>query len=138
MYAKDGMGLTYKQFIQPEQNIQVNLLYNHGNYTYGGLLVGLFEFHKEIHASTLHTTQLSWSFGGGLHTGCWTTKGNNLYSSFVFGVDGVLGLEYNLDFIPITIGAQVRPYVQYNSDVTPNPLRYYNVDYGLMLRYIIR
>ena len=138
IYAKDGIGLSYKQFLQPEQNIVINAMYSQNNDDFGGLLVGLYEFHKEIHASTLHTTQLSWSFGGGLHTGYWVTKGNYVPTAFKFGLDGVLGLEYNLDFIPLTIGAQVRPYVQYNSGQENYSLRYYDVDYGVIVRYIIR
>lgn len=137
IYAKDGIGLSYKQFVQPEQNIVINAMYSQNNYDFGGLLVGLYEFHKEIHSSTLHTTQLSWSFGVGLHTGYWVTKGNYVTTAFKFGVDGVLGAEYNLDFIPLTIGAQVRPYVQYNSGQIGYSLRYYDVDYGIVVRYII-
>lgn len=135
--AKDGIGLSYKQFLQPEQNIVINAMYSQNNDDFGGVLVGLYEFHKEIHASTLHTTQLSWSFGGGLHTGYWVTKVNYVSNAFKFGVDGVLGLEYNLDFIPLTIGAQVRPYVQYNSGEENYALRNYDVDYGVLVRYII-
>ena len=85
IYAKDGIGLSYKQFLQPEQNIVINAMYSQNNDDFGGLLVGLYEFHKEIHASTLHTTQLSWSFGGGLHTGYWVTKGNYVPTAFKFG-----------------------------------------------------
>jgi hypothetical protein len=138
MYGKDGMGLTFKKFIQPEQNIQINALYAQSNYTFGGILIGLYEFHKEIHSSTLHTNSLSWSFGGGLHTGYWVTKGNYVATAFKFGLDGVLGAEYNLEFIPITIGAQVRPYVQYNSGDVNYAYRNYDLDYSLMIRYIIQ
>lgn len=138
MYGKEGMGLTFKKFLQPEQNIQINALYVRDNFANGGLLVGLYEFHKEIHSSTLHTTSLSWSFGGGLHAAYWMTKATHETSAIKFGIDGVLGAEYNLEFVPLTIGAQIRPYVQYNTGDLTNNNRYYNMDYALMLRYIIQ
>ena len=46
IYAKDGIGLSYKQFVQPEQNIVINAMCSQNNYDFGGLLVGLYEFHK--------------------------------------------------------------------------------------------
>ena len=137
--GKEGFGLTYKQFIQPEQNIEINFLYSRitGTAQDGGVLIALYQLHKEIHASTLHTTNLSWSVGGGLHAGYWndfSVSNGYAAANTAFGIDAVLGLEYQLGFVPITLGAQVRPNYEFVHTESA-PQRYF--DMAVMVRYII-
>ncbi len=135
--GKDGYGLSYKQFVQPEQDFQINLLYKKNFSNYDATLIGLYELHKEIHASTLHTTNLSWSFGGGFHVG-YGSAYTNVESKYRVGLDLALGLEYNIDVIPFTIGAQLRPYGQYNTGDFNDPYRYWGGDASIIFRYILR
>jgi hypothetical protein len=133
--GKEGYGLSFKQFIQPEQFIEINLI---GKQPGGAQVVGLFQIHKEIHASTLHTTSLSWSFGAGLHGGYWVDQaalGGFPGGNATVGIDGVFGFEYNFGFIPITIGAQARPFYEFVRTNKVIPQEYFDI--AIMLRYII-
>ncbi|MCX6182633.1 MAG: hypothetical protein NT150_11975 [Bacteroidetes bacterium] len=133
--GKQGVGLSFKQFIQPEQNIEINFLYRRPG---GGQLVALFQLHKEINNSTLHTRNLSWSFGGGIHAGYWKMHelGYKNGDNKSIGIDGVVGFEYNFGFIPITVGAQVRPYWEYRTYAYDNVPPGY-LDASFLLRFII-
>lgn len=132
--GKEGYGLSFKQFVQPEQNIEVNFLYRRPG---GGQLVALYQFHKEIHAPTLHTKSICWSYGIGAHAGYWKEHelGYKTGGNKSIGADGVVGFEYNFGFMPFTIGAELRPYIEYRTN-TVNISQGY-VDISLMLRYII-
>ncbi len=134
IFGKEGYGLSYKQFIQPEQNIEVNFLYRKPG---GGQVVALFQFFKEINNATLHTRNLSWSFGLGVHAGYWQENplGYKTGGNKSIGVDGVLGLEYYFGVIPFTLGAQLRPYWEYRTNTINEPQDY--LDISIMIRYII-
>ena len=134
IFGKEGMGVSFKQFIQPEQNIEINFLYRRPG---GGQIVALFQLFKEINNSTLHTRNLSWSYGIGAHAGYWKehADGYKTGGNKSIGIDGVVGFEYNFGFVPFTIGAQLRPYFEYRTNTINIPPGY--VDISLVARYII-
>jgi hypothetical protein len=72
-------------------------------------ITGLYE----LHARAFDADHLNWYYGGGAHIGFY--NGNHAYwgtngrSYTVIGVDGILGLEYTFDEIPVNIGIDWKP-----------------------------
>ncbi len=72
-------------------------------------LTGLYE----IHNRAFNTPRLNWYFGFGGHIGFWNGDyaywGDHGSSYTVIGIDGILGMEYNFNEIPINIGLDWKP-----------------------------
>jgi hypothetical protein len=88
------------------------------------LLTGLYEKHESITGSP----GLSWFYGGGGHLGFfqdngylyWVRRdGRVLYAeqvgetATVFGIDGILGLDYKFNGAPINIGLDIKPFIDF-------------------------
>lgn len=107
-------GLTVKHFIGADNAIEGILSSKWGGFT----IVGLLEIHKETEISNL-----KWFYGFGAHIGNYDRyefyyrpaymSPNNYYSGNVatFGIDGILGAEYRFQEIPITLGVDVKPFL---------------------------
>jgi hypothetical protein len=58
---------------------------------------------------------LDWFWGAGAHIGFWDAgvnpNLNNTYSGSVIGLDGILGLEYTFDEIPLNLSLDILPSV---------------------------
>ena len=56
---------------------------------------------------------LNWFWGVGAHVGFWDAGANpnldNTYSGSVLGLDGILGLEYTFDEIPLNLSLDILP-----------------------------
>jgi hypothetical protein len=98
-------GLTLKHFIGSKAAIEGLF-----ETRWSGLgITGLYE----IHNNAFDVDRLNWYYGFGGHIGFY--NGNNTpwgkvsttYS--VIGVDGILGIEYNIKEIPINIGIDWKP-----------------------------
>jgi hypothetical protein len=67
----------------------------------------------EIHNQAFHTERLNWYFGFGGHVGFWNGDyagwGNPGTSYTVVGIDGILGIEYNFNEVPLNIGIDWKP-----------------------------
>lgn len=67
----------------------------------------------EKHAGAFDVYGLNWFYGAGAHIGFW--DGNNAYwanddkSYTVIGIDGILGLEYNIGSIPFNVSLDWKP-----------------------------
>jgi len=83
-----------------------------------------FHLFKEFHNYDLFvfTDQLIFFYGGGLHIGYerWDVKYNNGYAewysthtAFVTGLDGLAGLEYAFNDVPISVGFEVKPFFEF-------------------------
>lgn len=78
---------------------------------YRGLLVsGMYQ----IHANAFDAPGLNWYYGGGAHIGTYAGYHGNPWfpnkgNYTVFGINGVVGLEYKIEEIPVTIGADLIP-----------------------------
>jgi hypothetical protein len=72
-------------------------------------LTGLYE----VHGKAFNADHLNWYYGGGAHIGFYNGDhaywGNNGTSYTVIGIDGILGLEYTFEEIPINIGIDWKP-----------------------------
>jgi len=102
-----SQGLTVKHFIGRHTAVE-GLLSTRWR---GFHLTGLYE----IHANAFETPGLYWYYGGGGHVGIWGGyadhpwfhEDTNNYA--VLGIDGILGLEYNIDAIPFNISVDWKP-----------------------------
>jgi hypothetical protein len=96
-------GLTVKHFIS-DTNALEGLLTTRWN---GFLFTGLYE----VHAKAFGITGLYWYYGGGAHIGAWNHyyRTNRLDNYSVIGIDGILGMEYNITEIPFNISIDYKP-----------------------------
>jgi hypothetical protein len=72
-------------------------------------ITGLYEVHNQA----FEVDHLNWYYGGGAHLGFYNGSnaswGKNGTAYTVVGIDGILGLEYSFDDIPINIGIDWKP-----------------------------
>jgi hypothetical protein len=98
-------GLTIKHFIKPTKAIEGIF----DSRWHGFSVTGLYE----IHARAFDTNRLNWYYGIGGHIGFWDTKyktwGDNTGNYTIIGIDGILGLEYNFEEIPINLSIDWKP-----------------------------
>ncbi len=101
-----GGAITLKHFTKSNTAIE-GLAYFWGD---GFRLTGLYEFHGNIEGAK----GLKWYVGPGAHVGFW----NNSYwkrrypgyrSETLFGIDGVLGLDYKFKGAPINMSVDWQP-----------------------------
>lgn len=102
-----SQGLTLKHFINSKNAIEGLLLTRWSGFG----ITGLYEIHNEA----FDVPTLKWYYGFGAHIGFWNgdyvswgTPGNS-YS--VFGLDGIIGIEYSFNEAPINIGLDWKPAV---------------------------
>ena len=100
-------GITVKHFLN-EKNAFEGILATRWA---GFVVTGLYEFERW----TGEYPALNWYFGFGAHLGTWTHGYNpNLdetYSGIVVGADGVIGIEYTFDEIPLNLSIDLLPSV---------------------------
>ncbi len=100
-----GFAVSYKQFLKDYQNVEAEAMF----WNQGFWVVGLYEFNWNIP----DIEGLRWYAGGGAHLGFW----NNNYSkrsntsSAGFGLDGVIGLDYKINTLPINVSLDWQPAV---------------------------
>ena len=97
-------GLTFKHFISSEKAVEGLLSARWGGFNVTGLY--------EIHANAFDAIGLYWYYGFGGHVGSWNTKydsNRNYNNSSIIGVDGIVGLEYNIGQIPFNISLDYKP-----------------------------
>jgi hypothetical protein len=100
-------GLTIKHFLSENHAIEGIMASN-----YGGLVItGLYENEHW----TGQYPALNWYWGFGAHVGFWDAGANkyveSTYTGSVIGIDGVLGLEYTFDEIPLNLAFDIQPTV---------------------------
>lgn len=73
-------------------------------------LTGLYEIHNQ---DAFDVDRLNWYYGIGGHIGFWNgtyvTWATDNADYMVIGIDGILGIEYNFEEIPINISADWKP-----------------------------
>lgn len=82
-------------------------------------ITGLYE----IHAAAFNEPGFKWYYGGGAHV---AFTGNNYYwrdnsryyrnTGVGLGIDGIIGLEYKINPIPIAISLDLKPFVEMNTN----------------------
>ncbi|MCB0619949.1 MAG: hypothetical protein KDC43_26035 [Saprospiraceae bacterium] len=104
--AGSSNGLTVKHFISSDAALEGLLALR-----WRGIhITGLYEVHRPLG----RTAGLNWYFGGGGHIGFWGGykehpwfDDDNNYT--VIGIDGIIGLEYNFQEVPINLSLDWKP-----------------------------
>jgi hypothetical protein len=117
--AGTATGFTYRQYIDEESAVEAII-----NYTKRGLrLAALKQYFKPAFYEI--TDNLNFAYGYGAHIGLYyTNKFNILNKSYkleewrfspVFGLDGYLGLEYNIREFPVILGIDIKPFFEFST-----------------------
>lgn len=98
-------GLTIKHFVGEQTAVEGILTTRWGGFN----ITGLYEMHK----IAFDTPGLYWFYGFGAHIGFWDGDNNPWFNDnenyTVFGIDGIIGMEYVFEDIPFTIGLDWKP-----------------------------
>ena len=99
------VGVTLKHFLSDRNAVEGILASRWG----GFLITGLYE----IEHWTGEYPALNWYWGFGAHLGTWT-RGYNprldaAYNGAVIGIDGIVGVEYTFDQIPLNLSLDLMP-----------------------------
>lgn len=121
-------GFTVKHFIKEKRALE-GILSRGWGYG-GGRITGLYEIHKSFPG----VSGLDWFFGFGAHIGFFDGRYYGYYGNYnggyydkhgkwhptgyrnyypSLGIDGVLGLEYQITEIPITLGIDIKPWIDF-------------------------
>jgi hypothetical protein len=95
----DGAGLTLKTFIADKAALEFVGFFNKD----GVRITGLYEYHGELNTEG----NLKWYIGPGAHVGLY--KGSNT----AFGIDGVVGIDYKFNNLPLNISLDWQPTVEF-------------------------
>ncbi len=98
-------GITVKHFIDSNKAIEGLL-----STRWQGLnITGLYEIHNQA----FDTPRLHWYYGVGGHIGFWDGYKNHPWFNegtyTVIGIDGIIGMEYNIEPIPFNISLDWKP-----------------------------
>jgi hypothetical protein len=104
-----SQGLTLKHFVSNKSAFEGILSTRWSGFE----LTGLYE----IHNRAFDVDRLNWYYGFGGHIGFWNGDyvywGNTGTSYTVVGLDGILGIEYNFSEVPINIGIDWKPVLNF-------------------------
>jgi len=92
-------GITFKHFLSDKNAVEGILSTRWGGFRITALY--------EIHEPTKQYPGLKWFYGVGAHAGFWDDRSpfvNDPDSQAILGIDGILGLEYTFDEIPLNLG----------------------------------
>lgn len=110
----NGGGVTYKNFVNNRNAVEgIGYFWERG-----ARIVGLYEFHNGIPGAP----GLAWYVGPGAHVGFYNDHyydgryyDGNGSGSFV-GIDGVLGLDYKFDGVPINLSVDWQPSFEFGDN----------------------
>ncbi|HUX83704.1 MAG TPA: hypothetical protein VMV20_00615, partial [Chitinophagaceae bacterium] len=104
----DPSGITLQGYISSSSALEGIL----GLGPYWFTLTGLYEYHQHFE----ETPGLGWYIGGGAHVGSFVIPNyyyhGNDYNGFIFGMDGILGLEYTFSEAPINLSLDWKPEIE--------------------------
>jgi len=104
-------GLTVKHFLGEKPAFELMLASRWS----GFVVTGLYE----IHNMAFNVERLKWYFGFGGHIGFWNGNYTHRYwgdegtNYTVIGIDGILGLEYSFAEVPINLGIDWKPAINF-------------------------
>lgn len=136
-------GLTYKRFLVEDQAVEFMLGF--GGQDKGIQVYSIYQWHYQIPASFTESLYLYYGVGG--HVGYIRPNSSRYYyqdgstivledgkqTYYTIGADGVIGLEYRIFTVPMTVSMEVKPYFEYYG------LRYTQFtfwDFGFTAKYI--
>jgi len=118
-------GITYKTFITGDRALDFILNFR-GNDNYSTFrFTGLYEIHNPIN----NAPGLRWYYGPGATVG---SRRNKIVdnSDLLVSLDGVLGLDYKFDGVPINLALDWKPAIE----ITPNT-EFDAEGFGLSIRF---
>jgi hypothetical protein len=117
--AGTALSFTYRQYIDEESAVEAVI-----NYARRGLRLAVLKQHFRPAFYEI-TDNLTFAYGYGAHIGLYYTNRfkilNKSYKleewrfSPVFGLDGHLGLEYNIREFPVILGIDIKPYFEFST-----------------------
>tara|TARA_X000000368_G_C22955512_1_gene678569 strand:+ start:143 stop:646 length:504 start_codon:yes stop_codon:yes gene_type:complete len=135
-----GTGLTYNFHIGAKPFLQFDAIGVNSQELQGGIILASINSREEIHASTLNTTRLIWSYGAGIHAGYYKDPNNTTNESdLAIGPDFRLASEFQFK-LPIVIGVDVMGYYNLLPLLKPNHNKGWldnYLDFGVYLKYVI-
>jgi hypothetical protein len=103
--AGNSLGFTIKHFQSKKVALEGLLTTRWEGFEFTGLY--------EVHGQAFQVDHLTWYYGGGLHIGFYngshTHWGEPGTSYTLFGMDGILGLEYSFADVPISLSLDWKP-----------------------------
>ena len=136
-------GVTYKKFLT--DNGAVESMLGFGGYDKGMQVYTTYQWHYQIPAHFTENLYLYYGVGGHVgyirpnSTRSYYVNDSTVFSEdekqtyYAIGVDGVVGLEYRIFTVPLTVSMELKPYFEYYG------LRYaqFNFwDFGFTVKYI--
>lgn len=116
-------GVNFKTFLNTNKALDLNLAVRSNDNFKRFILTGLYEVHNPINGAP----GLLWYYGGGASIGSYKVK--NFESDLFLSADGVLGLDYKFDGLPLNLAIDWRPRLE----LTPNT-DFGTGDVGLAIR----
>jgi hypothetical protein len=117
-------GLSLKHFLNSNAALEGVLTFGHNSF----MITGLYEYHRDI----ANAPGLRWFYGGGAHIGFFRyggyyyayRHGHTIYytddpevTSTTGGLDFILGLEYKFNGAPLTVGLDLKPFIDFYDGV---------------------
>ncbi len=102
-------GLTVKHFVKEDVAIEGILATRWSGFH----VTGLYEVHKY---AAFDVPRLNWYYGAGAHIGFYNSRyaypeGWGTVHSTGLGIDGIIGIEYNIEEIPINFSLDWKPMI---------------------------
>ncbi len=134
-------GITAKHFIQEGRALEG--IFSSGWGWRGYQITGLYEIHKAAFTKD-DVKGFFWFYGAGAHFGGgyidekWHPTGTytgyyDTYHYSAFGIDGIFGLEYKIEDIPVTLGLDIKPFIEF-SNYRDYPFHFW--DGAFSIRYV--
>lgn len=118
--------MSFKHFIK--KNTAIEALWRIS--ADGVRFTGLYELHKKMEV----VEGVKWYMGGGGHFGIWSDSWKSKYPAseggFAFGIDGVIGLDYKIEGVPVNLSLDWQPsinligYTYFEGDLVGLAIRY--------------
>lgn len=122
-------GVTFKHFTNNSDAFEIIA----STHYRGFLVAGMFQ----RHANAFDAPGLNWYYGAGAHVGVYERRNtpwfkNESGSVSTLGINGVFGLEYKIEEVPITIGVDITPAFNIIGHTG------FWINSGIALRYVLR
>jgi len=119
-------GVNFKTFLNTNKALDLNLSVRSNDNFKRFILTGLYEVHNPINGAP----GLLWYYGGGASIGSYKVR--KFEGDVFLSADGVLGLDYKFDGVPLNLAVDWRPRLE----LTPNT-NFGTGDVGLAIRLIL-
>ncbi|MFY8028179.1 MAG: hypothetical protein ACOVPB_03310 [Bacteroidia bacterium] len=122
-------GITLKHYLTDK-----NMVEGIANFNYGPGITVLYEFNNR---HPFDIDELDWYYGAGAHVKFINGRRANVFYNDLgthinIGIDAILGLEYTLKEVPLNLGINIKPELNFTAD---NLIWF---DGALTIRYVLK